>query len=215
MKAGGGGVRERERAEQTTRVREKSNGRRCLRVCANHAWPVLLQTGPSLPHPLGPPALELETPGSRSAHSPGNRGTREWTQKGVRAACRPPRRTPRTTPGKASFLRAPFDFFLGGRSIENKPESFGTRREETTGDKRQEARVSLRKSENGNNVTARSFSVTLFPCSLCPGRARLHCFHLLHLELLHCFQHVIFLHSISHFKRGMIELDTFFLEEMK
>ncbi len=65
--------------------------------------------GPSLPHPLGPPALELETPGSRSAHSPGNRGTREWTQKGVRAACRPPRRTLHTTPGKASSLRAPLD----------------------------------------------------------------------------------------------------------
>ncbi|XP_016418201.1 RNA-binding protein Musashi homolog 1-like isoform X2 [Sinocyclocheilus rhinocerous] len=101
MKAGGAG--EKEGAEQTTRVREKSNGRRCLRVCAIHAWPVLLQTGPpSLPHPLGPPALESETPGSRSAHSPGNRGTREWTQKGVRAACRPPRRTPRTTPAKCS-----------------------------------------------------------------------------------------------------------------
>lgn len=138
MKAGGGVVREKERAGHTTRVREKSNGRRRLSVCANHAWPVLLQTGPSLPHPLGPPALELETPGSRSAHSPGNRGTREWTQKGVRAACRPPRRTPRTTPGKACFLRAPFDFSTRTReSYINKPESFGTRREETTGDKRQ------------------------------------------------------------------------------
>ncbi|CAM4546560.1 unnamed protein product [Leuciscus chuanchicus] len=75
MKAGGGGARESERAEPTTRVREKSNGRRGLSVCATPAWPVLLQTGPSLPHPLGPPALELETPGSRSAQSGQQRDT--------------------------------------------------------------------------------------------------------------------------------------------
>lgn len=57
---------------------------------------------PPSPTPSGHPLLSWRLLAAVRL-SPGNRGTREWTQKGVRAACRPPRRTPRTTPGKAPF----------------------------------------------------------------------------------------------------------------
>ncbi|KAI2665030.1 hypothetical protein H4Q32_003370 [Labeo rohita] len=110
MKAGGAG--EKERAEQTTRVREKSNGRRCLRVCAIHAWPGLLQTGPPSPTPSGHPLLS-------------------WR------LLAPVRLTVRATEGHGNGHRReseqPVVLHAG---LPARPLTFGSRRKETTGDKR-------------------------------------------------------------------------------